>query len=257
MTVTGFKDTTGLISVFSADSICEGDSVEIFAPVSSSGYVWSLGGYTGNPLYVSPKVPTTYSVSFTDCKGNPYQASKEITVLPNDNPGFIVTPNPACTNTNVRISASGAAAGYLWVLDGITPNFVYDSTSFSAFYTDTGTYRIIFYSTSAVSGCQFADSQFLSVQLCTGINDDHSFGGFTVSPNPAGDQLTIHSSFIHSAKVVTVSIMNMLGQEKQSHTLSFGEGRGEAIDISNLPSGIYFLQMKTENGNFLRRFVKE
>ncbi len=39
--------------------------------------------------------------------------------------------------------------------------------------------------------------------------------------------------------------------------LSLEEGRGEAIDIRTLPAGMYFLQMKSESGSVVKRFVKE
>ncbi len=85
-----------------------------------------------------------------------------------------------------------------------------------------------------------------------------------LSPNPATNQLTIHTSSFHANEAVMVSVMNVMGQEALSYSLSgvypdnFGrEGRGEAIDVSKLSAGIYFLQLKSESGRVVKKFVKE
>ncbi len=81
---------------------------------------------------------------------------------------------------------------------------------------------------------------------------------FSIYPNPASNQLTIHTPSSFSASA-TVSIINVLGEVVRTLPMSLLEREGEdaAIDIHNLPAGMYFLQMKSENGNDTKRFVKE
>ena len=86
------------------------------------------------------------------------------------------------------------------------------------------------------------------------ISDAESF---TIYPNPASDQLTIQTSSSQNSATAIVSIINVLGQEVLSNSLSLGEGRGEVLDISNLSAGMYFLEMKTESAIHTKRFIKE
>ena len=82
---------------------------------------------------------------------------------------------------------------------------------------------------------------------------------FSIYPNPAKNQLTVVIANPVSAgkQSIALDIYNVIGEKVLSSSLSFGEGRGEAVDISSLPSGVYFLEMKTEYGVSTQRFVKE
>jgi hypothetical protein len=54
--------------------------------------------------------------------------------------------------------------------------------------------------------------------------------------------------------------MNVLGemmQEEKASPQPSPKEREFTINIKNLPAGIYFLEIKTENGSVVKRFVKE
>jgi len=74
-------------------------------------------------------------------------------------------------------------------------------------------------------------------------------------PNPATNQLTIHTSSFHANEAVTVSVMNVLGEVTQEEKLKWSGD--ESLNIENLSSGIYFLQMKWEGGSVVKKFIKE
>ncbi len=79
----------------------------------------------------------------------------------------------------------------------------------------------------------------------------------SIYPNPASNQITIHTSSSRISATTTVSITNVLGQEAfPSYSLQW-KGTDATIDVSKLPSGIYFLEMKTESGIDTKMFVKE
>lgn len=81
--------------------------------------------------------------------------------------------------------------------------------------------------------------------------------GFTISPNPANSLLTIHTLSFNNWRTTTVSVMNMLGQEVSPPTSLQRRGEDATLDISKLAQGIYFLQLKSESGIAVRKFVKE
>ncbi len=84
----------------------------------------------------------------------------------------------------------------------------------------------------------------------TGINDN-LMADFNVYPNPVKDRLYIETSTqIQSIEVYDIygRIQNLRNSETQKLRNS--------IDVSNLNSGIYFVKVKTEEGNIVKRIIK-
>jgi hypothetical protein len=74
---------------------------------------------------------------------------------------------------------------------------------------------------------------------------------FSIFPNPATTNLSITAS---AAKQSIISILNLQGQLlKQLSTNS----ETTNIDISNLARGMYFLQVSSEKGSAVKKFIKE
>ena len=77
----------------------------------------------------------------------------------------------------------------------------------------------------------------------------------TINPNPSTGIIIISFHKVISHGVVTISIINMLGEMMQEEKLNWS---GDAsINIKGLAAGIYFLQLKSESGSVVKRFVKE
>jgi hypothetical protein len=76
--------------------------------------------------------------------------------------------------------------------------------------------------------------------------DEYAITAFTISPNPVNDYLAIKTTN-NNAHFFT--IRNVLG--KTIKNLSFT--KNESIDVSELSSGIYFLQI----GNSIQKFIKK
>ncbi len=74
-----------------------------------------------------------------------------------------------------------------------------------------------------------------------------------VYPNPATTEFTINAE---GTKIKEIKIYNVLGEMLKSFDKLKITG-SETIDISILPSGIYFIQVKTEQGLIRKKFVKE
>ena len=85
----------------------------------------------------------------------------------------------------------------------------------------------------------------------TGINDN-LMADFNVYPNPVKDRLYIETSTqIQSIEVYDIygRIQNLRNSETQKLRNS--------IDVSDLNSGIYFVKVKTEEGNIVKRIIKK
>lgn len=85
---------------------------------------------------------------------------------------------------------------------------------------------------------------------CNLATDEFKVSGFTVSPNPAADILTVHGQ--SDDEIEAIEIYNLLGQQVQTHL-----NPSEMIDISELQSGVYLLRIATAKGMANQKFVKK
>jgi uncharacterized delta-60 repeat protein len=90
------------------------------------------------------------------------------------------------------------------------------------------------------------------IALHSGINltneDFNDLNTFKLYPNPAKDNLYIQSGL--NASVTSIEIFDLLVKLHQSAT-------GNIVNVSNLPAGLYIAKIKTEKGEFTKRFIKE
>jgi len=91
----------------------------------------------------------------------------------------------------------------------------------------------------------------------TSISDFESNSNLMITPNPAGDYITISIPELNKGLqplVQSVRIFNTLGIEVSSagRGLSEVDGGGCRINISNLPTGVYFIKI----GDRVEKFVK-
>ena len=108
--------------------------------------------------------------------------------------------------------------------------------------------------------CSNNQNILLNVQTCTGINNNtFSNENFNIYPNPTNNILNIKTQNMASASSAindyNIKITNTLGQLIQ--TISLQQPTTQ-INVSELPGGIYFLQVFNA-GNLVRtsKFVKE
>ncbi len=96
-------------------------------------------------------------------------------------------------------------------------------------------------------GCY--ENQFKDEDEEVGIDEQVGEYTLTVYPNPTADQLTIK---IEAKEITSIRIINITGE-----TLKTVFSNKNTIDVSDLIKGIYFLQIKTEEGLFTTKFIKD
>ena len=103
---------------------------------------------------------------------------------------------------------------------------------------------IEFFSTSVNTTFYLDDFSYQDWIFAT---EDNVFPNFVLFPNPAKEIIRISSQ----ATIKSSRIYNILGNIiKEISALN-------SIDISNLPSGIYFIEVNTETGSSIQKFIKE
>ena len=84
------------------------------------------------------------------------------------------------------------------------------------------------------------------------MSDDISYSSFNIYPNPAVNSLSVESEWFGAEVTVT----NVLGKVVLQRNVAFSDGKSD-INISALRSGIYFLRLKNDNANLVRKFIKQ
>lgn len=131
---------TGYVKVFptitvsvNSPNICEGQAATLTA-TGALNYSWSTGQKT-NPIIVTPKVTTTYTVTGTagSCKDD---AIATVTVKPRPDVK-IATPASVCQGGSVFLQATGAAT-YIWLNANSKTDTVTVKPAFTTTYTVVG-----------------------------------------------------------------------------------------------------------------------
>jgi hypothetical protein len=73
-----------------------------------------------------------------------------------------------------------------------------------------------------------------------------------IYPNPVNDKLYIETQTL--TQTLNIEIYDIYGRCQQ---LSAVSSQSSVIDLSNLKSGIYFVKINTEEGNIVKRIIKQ
>jgi len=77
-----------------------------------------------------------------------------------------------------------------------------------------------------------------------------------LSPNPTSSELTVQASFEGIPKEVTLTITDVRGKVWQQQKVLPAIQMLENLDVKSLPSGVYWLQIQTDNGVSVQQFAK-
>ena len=235
--------TVNLFPTISAgidQEVCSGTAVTLSGSGSSS-YTWDNGVKDG--VSFIPLVTRTYSAIGTYDYGCTNTDSVLVTVNPNPNSSFTLTPDGFKSGRITLSTLAGKGLTYQW--------FFGDGTSDTSrnpihTYTSNGNYSIKLIVMNAF-GCMDSSTQVYNLTN-VGINDTKS--EFSIYPNPTSKELNIQieSNLLGSQ----FKILNTLGQELKQGELTSSLS---SIDVSELSKGYYVLRI--EEGNHSYKFLVE
>ena len=98
--------------------------------------------------------------------------------------------------------------------------------------------------------------QFLNSNGClmNGVNDMPNLKNISIIPNPATDNLTLDINLM-KADNISYSLINVLGSVVYKNNLGTSNGGKFSINTSNIPAGIYSLQLQLTKENITKKVV--
>jgi hypothetical protein len=196
--------------------------------------------------YVSNDVSATYQWQIN---GNPLGTNTNSISIPYFYKNDVVTCNLTTTNTcatsstissNQVVLTTGAIinTSSITICSGQTYNVGSNTYNASGTYSASGT---------SVFGCDSTIIVNLTVNTCTGMSQLANIQNeISLFPNPSSSQISITSA----REIKSILIFNSLGTIVQSE-------KTKSFSVAELPNGIYFAEIRTENGTTTMRFIKE
>lgn len=239
-------NTSPTVSAFTSMSeICPGQTAYLSA-IGALSYAWSTGG-NGPSIGVTPNTSATYSVIGTNQLGCSSTGVVSVTVkqAPTINVVNTSGSNISCAGENVSLNANGGVS-YQWIsntspviLAGANVNVVLTQ---STTFTVTGT---------GANACSANASISQIVEICESIDELNGVGlGLTVYPNPGNGVYDLRRA---NGIIETVSVSDISGRIVRSYSPA---SNSTTIDIQDLGSGVYFLQVQSEEKTAVVKIVK-
>ncbi len=230
-------------------TICEGSEF-ILSAYGGTKYKWNTGDSTQS-LTVTPKVQTKYSVTIYSDKGCTDFDEMTISLKPLAYSAFKVkTYLDSVVFTNQSLRA-----------DSIRWDFGDGSTSTENnpyhFYDTTGSYVV---KLTAYNDCGGVDSSFkinVTVPIKTGIDNNLvQWGELKLYPIPSTDDLnyTLNNRLFGNLSITLTDAKGKIIEEVE--TIKSVQEFSGSIDISQYPSGIYFVKFSIENSSITKRAIK-
>gem|GEM_PF-4496941 len=106
------------------------------------------------------------------------------------------------------------------------------------------------------------DTFYVYIRGCgTSINEITEKDSIRIYPNPANDNLTISITSPEARqangklRIMDVSILDITGKQVTSKKYK-EQSKKYIVNVEDLPAGLYFVKIKTNNGEIIRKFVK-
>ncbi len=244
--------TDNSLTLTGDQEFCKGSNIILSAVEDESyTYQWKkngtdISGATEN-AYTAVKTGT-YQVYITS--GDCSVLSEEIEIIVHPKPKATISnpdiTNDLCTDSSIKLKAnSGSGLTYQWY-DGATA--ISGATANIYFATTPGNYKVKIMNSY---GCEKLSAAYSIISSCKKVNTLTE--NIVLCPNPNTGIFNLSLPSLYKEETCIVSMKNTAGDVVYASTLTAGNN---AIDVSPLPSGIYFITVQSLTGVCIQQFVK-
>jgi len=161
---------------------------------------------------------------------------------------FNPLPNPSISVVGNDLTVNPTFSSYQWLLNG---SALAGATMQNWTANNTGVYSV---TVTDSAGCTAtSDTTFLFVSLSPKAGASE----LVVAPNPFRDQVRFETE-ISVSGTMEVFILDATGRILKSERLEVVPGRlRQSMNLSELPTGVYFLRLESNEGNGVARIVKQ
>ena len=242
--------------------VCEGERGIVFsvsAIANASGYNWNLPagatiamGNNTNSIQVDFAIGAAsgnISVYAINLCGVGSASNFAIAVNPLPIVTLSLNVDTLCLDEVGVALAGGLPVGGTYVGLGAINGHFYASLA------GVGTHQIIY--TYSANGCEGADTSWVVVATCTGINEIGNSNLMRVYPNPTKNAFFIEAS-LRKNENVRIEILDIIGQtifvSEESTILGTFK---KQINTEHLSKGIYLISFKTMEGSKVQKIILE
>ncbi|HET6989789.1 MAG TPA: T9SS type A sorting domain-containing protein, partial [Bacteroidia bacterium] len=220
---------------FGSDITQCGGTVTLDAGNAGSTYLWSDTS-TSQTLTISTS--GTYAVVVTDA--NSCSGSDTIMVTINPLPTVTGTASSSvvCLN-DAAVGLTGTPNGGTWSGPGVS------GSSFTPMTAGTGTHTLTYNYTDA-NTCSNSATVTITVNACTGVEEQSLLNGVSVYPNPNNGIFTLSvNANVGDMKIVITDLQGRVVYSSNENNVN--AGYVQQIDLQSETAGIYFIQISSNS----------
>jgi len=217
------------------DTVCSGTMITLTGGGALT-YTWDNGVIDGVAFAASDTL--TYLVIGTDANG--CSNSSSITVLVYESPSVILSPfsSPLCLQGSFITLTGGSPIGGIYSGTGVS------SGNFNPALAGVGTFPIT-YTIVGSNGCSNSSVSNITVQDCTGINDNSTSQEVLVYPNPTSGSFSIVINSLSYSELL-IKIVDVQGKEIFSSFDKDVKGTYiKQINLEDISKGLYFITLSS------------
>jgi hypothetical protein len=233
---------------------CQPDSVMLYLNNPYYTFEWSSGSINVPSIYVAET--GYYSVTVTDSFGCVYHAGPD-TVIVDPLPHAIISyvdRNDTLTFDFYSYSLYGS--NYTWTFGD--PNSIANNSESPDTlheFTAPGTYTITL-TVSNLCGTDSAKANIVVHPSTNGIGGSPGISDISLYPNPTKDLLNIDFTLLTNQQV-TLTMIDALSRQMYIESFDVGIGKyHKELDMSDIPKGIYFFRIASEDGIYIKKVIK-
>ena len=230
------------ISAVGPTEFCSGNwiNLEAISNASNANFVWILNdSIVGNSNIIQASQNGIHEVEITNGLGCTNTATIDITVY---------APVVPTISVNGNTISSSAANYYQWFGEN---GFINGENNQTLNVTESGNYYV---STLDENGCS-SNSTAVFVDYTTSIVEMETVRQVSIFPNPTTNFFTVNLEILE-ADNFDFEIWSTDGKLLLAQSQQLNASTQMTFDISSFAKGIYFLKIKNEKGEIVRKVVK-